>query len=70
MLNWTREEKFHIYKQPCIIFLSYKRDIFHVRCYGFSQGRKSLSNTAVYVFLCCCLILENGEAIYKVFHYF
>ena len=42
---------------------------FHVRCYGFSQGRKSLSNTAVYVILCCCLIVENGEAIYKVFHY-
>ena len=45
---------------------------FHVCRYGFSQGRKSLYNTAVYVikvFLYYCLIVENSEAIYKVFHY-
>ena len=45
---------------------------FRVCRYGFSQGRKSLYNTAVYmmkVFLCYCLIVENSEAIYIVFHY-
>ena len=26
MSSWTQEEKFHIYKQPCIICLSYKHN--------------------------------------------
>ena len=75
MSSWTREEKFHIYKQPCIsLFILFITSIlkslgpcsmigpnwcdlftikntifFHVCCYGFSQGWKSLCNTVVYM---------------------
>ena len=36
---------------------------FHMRCYGFSQGRKSLYNTAVYVIKCFISNIRKNSAI-------